>query len=169
MGSGDFRALVIEHKNKLFRLACWMLHDESEAEDIVQEVFLKIWEKQTDYAKYRSIEAYLIEMTKNKCLNRIKSQTKLVAENVLKHMQSPEPPADLHFERNDELKRIKNVIARLPENQRVVLQLKGVEGLEIREISKLLNETENNIRVILSRARQAVRDMYLKEYGYGPS
>jgi len=169
MGSGDFRALVAEHTNKLFRMACWMLHDQSEAEDVVQEVFLKIWEKQTDHNHYSNLEAYLIEMTKNKCLNRIKSRKKLVNEDQLRYMKSPQTSADYDVETNDELKRIKDVIAQLPENQRVVLQLKGVEGLEIREISKLLNETDNNVRVILSRARQAVRETYLKIYGYEPS
>jgi RNA polymerase sigma factor (sigma-70 family) len=168
MGSGDFRALVAEHKNKLFRMACWMLHDRSEAEDAVQEVFLKVWEKQIDHNNYGNLEAYLIEMTKNKCLNRIKSRKKLVNEDQLRYMKSPQTSADYDFETNDELKRIKDVIARLPENQRVVLQLKGVEGLEIREISKLLNETDNNVRVILSRARQTVRETYLKIYGYEP-
>jgi RNA polymerase sigma factor (sigma-70 family) len=169
MGSVEFRALITEHKNKLFRMACWMLHDQSEAEDVVQEVFLKMWEKQTDRNHYNNLEAYLVEMTKNKCLNRIKSRKKLVNEDLLKSMKSPQTSADYNFERSDELKRIKDVIAQLPENQRIVLQLKGVEGLDIHEIAKLLNETDNNIRVILSRARQAVRETYLKIYGYEPS
>ena len=161
----DFKALVSSLKNRLYRLANWMLHNKEDAEDLVQEVFLKLWRIRASLHEYRSVEALAVQMTKNLCINRIKSR-RTYSDFQLEEIATTGHSPYKAFEDAEKLKIIKDVMWRLPDNQQVILQLKGVEGLETKEIAELLEETDNNVRVILSRARKNVKEAYEKYYSH---
>lgn len=164
MRSDEFNQLVLAHKGRLFRLAKWMLRNREDAEDIVQEVFIKVWRMRDKLEEYRSIEAFMVEVTKNMCLNKIKARKVVEPEQFLEKVKSMEAGQDVRLDLAEKLERMIGIINQLPGQQQVVMQLKGVEGLETREIAKILNETDNNVRVMLSRARKVVREAYKKHY-----
>lgn len=164
----EYIDLVSTIKNRLFRLACWMLKNNEDAEDLVQDVFVKLWQNKSQLEKYRNIEAVSYQMTKNMCLNKIKADRSLMYTLDPEKLNGHDMGMGIEskMEHQEKLHWVKKAIDKLPDQQKVVLQMRGVEGMETREIADLLGETENNIRVILSRARKYVRAECQKFYSH---
>lgn len=153
-------------KDKLYRLAKRILVSSDEAEDAVQEVLLKLWKGKQQIETYDNPEAYAVTMTKNYCLDRLKSKQ---ASN-LKIVHNSHPAVEnveSKIEVEDSVAMVFKIMETLPEQQKIVLQLRDVEQYEFSEIAKMLDSTEVAIRVALSRARKTVRDKLIKNYNYG--
>lgn len=166
MDKEEFTEIIMPLKNRLYRLAKSILISGDEAEDAVQEVFYKLWKGKEKMAGYKSPEAYALTMTKNYCLDRLKSKQ---ASN-LKIVHSNYPTSEdieKNIDTNDSLALVFKIMETLPEQQRIVLQLRDVEQLEFSEIAKILDSNETAIRVGLSRARKTVREAMIKKYNYG--
>ncbi|WGF92447.1 RNA polymerase sigma factor [Aequorivita marisscotiae] len=166
MEKTEFITLVMPFKDKLYRLAKRILVSKDEAEDAVQEVFLKLWKSKQNIENYKNPEAFAITMTKNYCLDRLKSKQ---ASN-LKIVHSNYRTADdveTTIEANDGVQMVFKIMETLPEQQRIVLQLRDVEQFEFSEIAQMLESNETAVRVALSRARKTVRDAMIKNYNYG--
>lgn len=166
MNKTEFINTVMPFKDKLYRIAKRILISEDEAEDAVQEVYVRLWNSRENLKTYRSPEALAVTITKNFCLDRLKSKQ---AGN-LKIVHSNYETKD-SLERNVEAKEgvslVLKIMERLPTQQRMVLQLRDIEQYEFSEIAKMLESNETAIRVTLSRARKAVRDQMIKQYNYG--
>lgn len=166
MDKKEFTELVMPFKDKLYRMAKRILISKDEAEDAVQEVFLKLWKGKQNIKKYRNPEAFAITMTKNYCLDRLKSKQ---ASN-LKIVHSNYPTSEnveRNIENDDGVELVFKIMETLPEQQKIILQLRDVEQFEFSEIAKMLDSNETAIRVALSRARKTVRDTMIKKYNYG--
>ena len=166
MDKEEFTEIIMPLKNRLYRLAKRILISGDEAEDAVQEVLYKLWKGKEKMAEYRSPEAYALTMTKNYCLDRLKSKQ---ASN-LKIVHSNYPTSEdieKNIDTNDGVALVFKIMETLPEQQRIVLQLRDVEQLEFSEIAKILDSNETAIRVGLSRARKTVREAMIKKYNYG--
>ena len=168
MNQKEFLATVLPLKDKLYRLAKRLLVSSEEAEDAVQEVYLKLWKSKDQMERYRNPEAFAVTMTKNYCLDRLKSKQasnlKIVHSNY-QHSDNVQRQIEVSYEVQFVFKAMEN----LPEKQRMVMQLRDVEQFEFHEISEMLDINETAIRVNLSRARKAVRDELIKNYNYGIS
>ncbi|MFI2742459.1 RNA polymerase sigma factor [Zhouia sp. PK063] len=169
MKQNEFLHIVNPFKDKLFRLAKRLLVSTEEAEDATQEVLLKLWTNNTKMAKYKNIEAFAMTMTKNYCLDRLKS--KQAGNLKLVHSNYTDENISLQrkVETDDSLQWMKRIMNTLPEQQRMVLQLRDVEQYEFDEISKMLDMNPTAIRVALSRARKTVREQLIKKHNYGVS
>ncbi|MDT0554716.1 RNA polymerase sigma factor [Patiriisocius hiemis] len=168
MKQEDFIATILPSKDKLYRLAKRLLVSSDEAEDAVQEVFLKLWKGKHKIKEYKNPEAFAMTMTKNYCLDRLKSRQ---ASN-LKIVHSNYPTTgnlQKQVEANDGVSLVFKIMETLPEKQKIVLQLRDVEQFEYYEIAEILESNETAVRVALSRARKAVREELLKQYNYGVS
>src|SRR5690554_3434211 len=166
MDNKEFTALVVPFQDRLYRLAKRILVSADEAEDAVQEVLLKLWRGRKNIGSYRSPEAFAITMTKNYCLDRLKSKQ---ASN-LKIVHSNYPTSqniEREVEANEGVALVFKIMETLPEQQKIVLQLRDVEQLEFSEIAKILDSNETAIRVALSRARKTIREAMIKKYNYG--
>lgn len=166
MDKKEFTEIVIPLKDRLYRLAKRILISGDEAEDAVQEVLLKLWKGKQNLENYRSPEAFAITMTKNYCLDRLKSKQ---ASN-LKIVHSNYPTSqdiEREVEANEGVELVFKIMETLPEQQKIVLQLRDVEQFEFSEIAKILDSNETAIRVALSRARKTVREAMIKKYNYG--
>lgn len=162
----EFKIEVLPIKNKLYRLARRLMKNNQEAEDIVQEVFLKLWVRRNQLAEFRNIEAYAITMTKNQCLDQLKSKKdKTFSLNGFDQVASDKHPGE-KMEINETINQVRSVIDTLPELQKMVIHLRDIEGLEFEEIAEVLHINVNAIRVNLSRARKKVRDEILKLQRY---
>ena len=158
--------MVLPIKDNLYRLARRFLISNDEAQDAVQEVFLKLWKNKEAIKKYRSPEAFAYTMTKNYCLDRLKSKQ---ASNLKLVHTNFENRTDLeqHIEAKDGVSLLFKLMETLPEQQKTILHLRDVEQLAFAEIAKITNTSQANVRVALSRARKKIKDLLLKQYNHG--
>lgn len=168
MNKTEFANLVMPFKDKLYRLAKRILVSKDEADDAVQEVFLKLWKGKEKIENYKNPEAFAITMTKNYCLDRLKSKQASNLKIIHSNYQTSEN-IEKKIEANDEVELVFKIMETLPEQQKIVLQLRDVEQFEFSEIAKMLDSNETAVRVALSRARKTVRDAMIKKYNYGIS
>ena len=167
MNQNEFVKSITPFKDKLFRLAKRLLVSTEEAEDATQEVLLKLWNKNENLGSYTSLEAFAMTMTKNYCLDQLKSKRagnlKLVHDNYTNR----EPSLLQKLEDKDSLDWVEKVINQLPEQQRMIIQMRDIEQYEFEEIAKILEMNETAIRVALSRGRKTIRAFMLKTHDYG--
>ena len=166
MKSSEFKLMVMPYSSRLYRMAFRLMNNREEAEDIVQEVYVKLWGMRNELNKYNSIEALSIRITRNLCLDQLRrrkvNQNALKAEKLKEESYSVTPAEDL--EKKEEIELIHTLIATLPEPQRSLVYLRHLEGKEYEEISEMVNMNVNAIRVSISRARKQMREMLEKKY-----
>jgi RNA polymerase sigma factor (sigma-70 family) len=166
MNPEEFKIQVLPLKNKLYRLSLRLLGRVEEAEDSVQDALIRLWTRRDDLQNYTSIEAFAMTITKNLCLDRIRSKAfrtePLDGRQVLTLKQDPEEI----FEKNDFTGFIRRIIEDLPEQQKAIMHMRDIEGMEYDQIAEIMGLNINAVRVTLSRARKKVRDTILKIQGY---
>jgi RNA polymerase sigma-70 factor (ECF subfamily) len=164
----DFKTDVLPMSNKLLRFALQILQNEEEAKDVLQDVFLKLWQKRDELVKVENLEAFAFRMIRNRCLDAIRARRTVSMEVVKKgHIPDEESFETDHLEYTDSASLVKRIITGLPDLQRTVIQMRDVEQLEYEEIAEVTQMNVNAIRVNLSRARKKVRDEILKIQNYG--
>lgn len=148
-------------RDKLYRLALRLLNSSDEASDIAQEVWTRLWQKRAEIPKLNNAESFAFTMTRNLCLDVLKS-SRLKNERLdAVHENTFVSPQSDSIELNEKMALIHQAISNLPEQQKTVMQLRDIEGYELTEIAQMLDLTQNNTKVILCRARQSVRQMIL--------
>ena len=167
MNQNEFVQLVAPFKDKVFRLAKRLLVSREEAEDATQEVLVKLWSKNEGLAQYNSIEAVAMTMTKNYCLDQLKSKRAGNLKIVHTNLTDREPSLQQKVEDSDSLNWVEKIINQLPEQQRLIIQLRDIEQYEFEEIAKILEMNETAIRVALSRGRKTIREFMVKTHNYG--
>lgn len=167
MQQSEFLNIVMPFKDKLYRLAKRLLVSTEEAEDATQEILLKLWSKNNAIGTYKNVEAFAMTMTKNFCLDRLKSKQagnlKLVHSNYADESRSLQK----QVEAVDSVSWVEKIMKELPEQQKMVLQLRDVEQYNFDEISEMLDMQPTAVRVALSRARKIVREKLLEKHSYG--
>lgn len=167
MQQSDFLNVVMPFKDKLYRLAKRLLVSKEEAEDATQEVLLKLWSKNENMADYKNVEAFAMTMTKNFCLDRLKSKQASNLKLVHSNYQDENTSLQKQLEAEDSVQWMERIMDTLPEQQKMVLQLRDVEQYEFEEICDLLDMKPTAVRVTLSRARKTVREELAKKHSYG--
>lgn len=167
MTQADFVKLVMPFKDKVFRLAKRLLVSNEEAEDATQEILMKLWNNKENIGEYRNVEAFSMTMTKNFCLDRLKSKQAQNLKIVHSNYQDNNTSLQRQVELNDSAEWVAKIIEELPEQQKMVLQLRDIEEYEFEEIAKVLDMNETAIRVSLSRARKTIREKLTNTHGYG--
>ena len=167
MNQSEFVSLITPFKDKLFRLAKRILVSTEEAEDATQEVLFKLWNNKENLESYKSIEAFSMTMIKNYCLDQLKAKRsgnlKLVHDNYIDR----EPSLERQFEAKDTMDWVEIAINELPEQQKLIIQMRDIEEYEFEEIAKIMDMNEIAIRVSLSRARKQIRAFMLKTNEHG--
>jgi RNA polymerase sigma-70 factor (ECF subfamily) len=159
----DFKTNILPISNKLLRFATNFLKNGDEAKDAVQDVFLKLWQKRDELEKIENIEAYALQMTKNRCLDLIRAnKTTPISAETDRKIKEEQVDAHLQLEFSESANQIKKIINKLPDLQRTVMNLRDIEQLSYDEIAEITELQLNAIRVNLSRARKKVRDEFLK-------
>ena len=151
----SFRNDILPLKDKLFRLALRITLDRAEAEDVVQDTMIRVWNKRDEWQQFESVEAYCLIVAKNVEL------TPEMAEEA-----DTSGPYD-RLVNNERMKIIHRLIDELPEKQRLIMQLRDIEGESYKDIAKVLQLTEEQVKVNLFRARQKVKQRYIEIDEYG--
>jgi RNA polymerase sigma-70 factor, ECF subfamily len=165
----EFKIKVLPAKNRLLRFARTFTKSTEEAEDIVQDVFLKLWGMRERLDEYNSVEALAMRMVKNLCLDKRKSKSSQVLQLDNHHfnLASQAIAPDRKTELNQALDMVQQVIATLPETQRLIIQMRDMEEMEFEEIAEILQSDINYVRVNLSRARKKIREILTQFNTYG--
>lgn len=164
----SFRDDILPLKDKLFRLALRITFDRTEAEDVVQETLIRVWNKREEWTKFGSIEAYCLTVARNLAIDRSELKDAQTVE-LAPAMEQTDTASD-PYERlagKERLALVHNLMNRLPEKQRVIMQLRDVEGKSYKDIAVVLGITEEQVKVNLFRARQKVKQQFLEIENYG--
>ncbi|SEA96487.1 RNA polymerase sigma-70 factor, ECF subfamily [Flavobacterium gillisiae] len=167
MNQIEFLQITASFKDKVFRLAKRLLISTEEAEDATQEILVKLWSKNESLVAINNVEAFAMTMTKNYCLDQLKSRR---AGNVkISHDNFTDKSARLDkiLEDGDSLNWVEKIINQLPEQQKLIIQMRDIEQYDFEEIAKILEMNETAIRVALSRARKTIRENMSKIHRYG--
>ena len=164
----SFRDDVLPLKDKIFRLALRITLSRAEAEDIVQDVLIKVWNRRDDLAEVDSIEAYSLTVCRNLSLDRLqRKENDNVNLDDAPPTEADDAPPDLQMIRNERIDNIKRLIERLPIPQRAAMQLRDMEGKTYKEISAITGQTEEQVKVNIFRARQYIRKQIEKIENHG--
>lgn len=170
MNAADFKQEISVINQKLFRICNSFLDNRQEAEDALQEVYLKLWRLRDKLNTINNIEAFAVTMTKNLCLDKLKQKRTLSIDDSslnLINWVSVERSPHQQSENQENVEIINKIISELPDLLKRIIQLRDIEGYEFEEIEKITGLNTNNIRVSLSRARKLVRNELLKMHEFG--
>lgn len=163
MVAKDFKTSVLPVSKKLLRFATRFLHNEDEARDVVQDVFLKLWQRKETLDEVENIEAFAMRMTRNRCLDVIRAnKTVPIDEDTDRRLKAKTIDVHSKVELGESAAQIKLLIRKLPDLQQNVMHMRDIEQLSYDEIAEATGLKRNAIRVNLSRARKKVRDEFLK-------
>ena len=168
MSESEYLAFVTPITNKIFRFSKRILVSREEAEDATQDVLIKLWKKRQRLGDYNNPEAYAMTITKNHCLDRLKSrqaQNLRIAHENFHNDQVTSLQSKI--ETSDSISLLENLIKILPEKQQLIVQLRDVECYDFKEISKILDMRETAIRVALSRARKTLKTRLIQLHNHG--
>ena len=167
MNQLEFVNLVQPFKNKVFRLARRLLISVEEAEDVTQEMLMRLWNKKENLEQYKSVEAFAMTMTKNYCLDQLKSKraSHLKIEN--REFNDNSINLENQVENEDTLNWVERILEQLPVQQKMIVQMRDIEDYDFEKIAEILEMNETAVRVALSRARKTLREAVLKTHNYG--
>ena len=169
MKQSDFLKVVLPFKDKVFRLAKRLLVSREEAEDATQELLFKLWKSKEKIADYKNVEAFAMTMTKNYCYDRLKSKQANNLTLVHSNYKEKDTCLDKKIEHQDSVNQVHELIKDLPEQQKIIIQLRDVEQYDFDEICKMVDMKPIAVRVALSRARKTIREALIKKHNYGVS
>ena len=166
----SFRNDVLPLKNELFRLALRITLNRAEAEDVVQETMIKVWNRRDHWDEIDNIEAFCLTICRNISLDKMKK-----AENQNQSLADEHDAPDHSYTSNpeeqamqqDRITLIRRLIDTLPEKQRSCMQLRDFEGKSYKEISQVLAISEEQVKINIFRARQTIKKRFIDTENYG--
>lgn len=162
MEQEQFKKEVLPLREKLFGYARRLLDNPDDADDIMQEAFLKLWYMRRELDYYKNVMALSTQITKHLCLNRLKARERMegevneglfICDNLTPYSQ---------LEEKDDLEHVMRIMSHLPGLQQTILRMKHVDGFEVEEIAELTGSTPEAVRMNLSRARKRVKEQFFK-------
>ncbi len=157
----EFENIVKNIRPQLKNRALSILHDDAEAEDVVQDALLKLWSMRPQLNKYRSVEALVMVITQRLSLDVLKRRRN--------EAYNGEEPQELEYSPHEELERIESdmrvdaILAQLPDKQSAILRMKHIDCLETVEIATLTGMSEGAVRITLMRARNKIKELFLNK------
>lgn len=168
MDASDFKQKFLPYHRKLYRVAFQLMGNAQDAEDMVQEAYLKLWKRRDELpTDIRSVEAYCVTLIKNVCYDTLRlsrldedgrspEELNIATEsNVIKEV-----------EQKDEVRHVMKLINKLPDQQRKVMLMRDVDDRPYEEIEQATGLSSINIRVLLSRARKKIREQFKEMMNY---
>ena len=166
----NFQSDILPLKDKLFRLALRITLDRAEAEDIVQDTLLRVWQRRDEWSSISNPDSYSTTICRNLALDRCQAARR--SNMTLDGEQAPTlsdtaPPPDVALQRQERIAIIRQLMDQLPEAQRTIMELRDMEGRSYQEIADIMNITEAQVKVYLHRARTRIRTEAEKIERYG--
>ncbi len=157
-------------KDILYRLALRITLSREEAEDIVQDTLIKVWNRRDSWDAIESMEAFALTICRNLALDRMRlhdnRNASLDDESQGERPDSASNPLERTVQR-EKVAIVKSLVDNLPEKQRSCMQLRDFEGKSYKEIAGVLRITEDQVKVNIFRARQTIKQQFLEYDNYG--
>ncbi len=166
----SFQTDVLPLKDKLFRLALRITLNPAEAEDVVQDTMLKVWNRREQWEQIDSIEAFCLTICRNLSLDLVRrmgrqEQSLDISHDPTDHSYTSNP--EEQTVQRDRVKLVRQLISQLPEKQRTSMQLRDLEGKSYRDIADIMGITEEQVKVNIFRARQTIKKEFEQQEKYG--
>ena len=164
----DFRADVLPLRHKIYRLALHITGQREEAEDVVQETMLRVWQKLKEGGEILNPEAFTITCARHLALDAAgrHSAEQLDEQTPQAATEGSSSPAH-HAEQLDHREWLRRIVAAMPERQQTVLRLRDIERMSYKDIAAALCISEDTVKVTIYRARQRIRQEYEQIERYG--
>lgn len=164
----DFKHQILPFKDKLYRFSMRILNNVAEAEDVVQEVFIKIWKDRGNLEQINNLEAWCMRLTKNLSIDKKRgkhSRLQAFPENfdIVQNSASPQKLVELQ----DAVDSVTQILNGLPEKQKMAIQLRDIEGMSYKEIAEIMQIEVNQVKVNIHRGRMQIRNALIKKESYG--
>ena len=161
MDIAEYKKTIVALRPTLIAVANRITRNTEDAEDVVQDVCLKIWHQHDEVVRYENVEAYCVTMTKNLSIDKIRTRRPVSDEDgFIGKTDNGRLPDEL-LEERDNKEAIRRIIMSLPPLQQRIFQLKDLEGYETEEIVEITGIAAEAVRNNLSRARKRLRELYL--------
>ena len=159
----SFQSDILPLKNELYRMALRITMNAADAEDVVQETMMKVWNRRDQWDQIESIEAFCLTICRNLSLDKVRRM-----DNQTQSLDAAYDPKDQGISSNpeeqaiqsDRIRLIRQLISQLPEKQRSCMQLRDMEGKSYKDIATVLDITEEQVKVNIFRARQTIREKF---------
>ncbi|MFC3879000.1 RNA polymerase sigma factor [Algoriphagus namhaensis] len=153
-----FEAYIWPEKGKLYRLVYFWVKDRALAEDLLQNVFEKSFQREEELKKHPNLGGWLMKSLKNEALMHFRQVKRLDSiENLDEIIQV----SDESENKDDQVNHVMKLMASLPTKQQEIFQLREVEGLTYEEIANYLDLSQDQVKVNLHRARKSIRERIL--------
>jgi len=154
---------LLAYKDKFYRFALRLTGSEYDAEDIMQELAIKIWQKGEDFNKLGNKEAWCMAVTRNMAIDKIRHNKVRQHENIdtVYNVSSDSKNPETQLESNDVMNRIKELIATMPVNYKTVIQLREIEEMSYKEIANIMNIELDKVKIYIFRARKLLQKMII--------
>ena len=161
----SFLSDILPLKNELYRMALRITMNAADAEDVVQETMMKVWNRRDQWDQIESIEAFCLTICRNLSLDKVRRM-----DNQTQSLDAAYDPKDQGVASNpeeqaiqsDRVRLVRQMINQLPEKQRSCMQLRDMEGKSYKDIATILDITEEQVKVNIFRARQTIREKFKK-------
>jgi RNA polymerase sigma-70 factor (ECF subfamily) len=172
MEKSAFNKLLREHKNQVFTYAFYVLRNREDAEDVTQEVFIKVWRNLEEIDENRCV-AWMMKVAHNQCINLIRKHKgssrhvenpeRSAAESIPAAWPSATDPA-LNFESRETQRKLLLAMGRLPVKTKSMLLLHYYHGLKYETIGEILCMNVNTVKVDVHRGRKLLQEFLAKEF-----
>jgi len=162
MEQEQFKREVLPLRKQLLLYARSFLPNPEDVEDVIQEVYMKLWYMRKELHQYDSVKALSVQITKHLCLNRLKVTQRRTEDLEHISMESEILSPYTQLEQKDEVHQVMKIIDRLPELQQNVLRMRHIDGFEVDEIAEITGSKPESVRMNLSRARKKVKALFFK-------
>lgn len=163
MSQDKMNALDLPFKDKLYRFALNIVGNTFDAEDIMQELMIKIWNRMDQFKEIDNKEAWCMTVTRNMAID--KTRNKKVASldiSEYHHLKDSDITQDQKMENDERFGNIMSLVNQLPEKQKMIIHLRDVEGYTYQEIADMTETTLDFVKVSLHRARKTLKEQLLK-------
>ena len=166
MDAESFKNEFLPYHRKLYSVAYRLLENAADAEDLVQEAYLKLWDKREGLMVISNPEAFSVTLVKNMCFDLLRSGKYVLSRQTVELTAVQDISQADNLEVRDEVRLEKDNIAHLHEQQQRIVNLRDVKGCSYEEIEQVTGLNSINVRVLLSRARKKIREEFNKWNNY---
>jgi RNA polymerase sigma factor (sigma-70 family) len=165
MTEQEFKIKVLTLSGNVYPLAKRLLVSDEIARDAIQQSMMKLWENRKQLDSCINLKAFVFRVVRNVCLDELKKKKPVYFDNPESLKNHPHHHSVQH-ERDEMVGIVQKLIDTLPDNQREVIQMRDIDGLDFEEIAELIGRDIPYTRVLLSRARKSVKEKIEKIYAY---
>ncbi len=165
----EFRKIILPEGRRLYAIAFRYLNNREEAEDIVQEVMMKLWASRNKQMAFDNPAAWCTTVTRNACLDLLRKNRKISHEELSDEIMIPET-GNSTLENTDDMEAVSmigRIVNRMKEPYRSAVILRDMEGYSYEETAEVMQTNINALRTVLSRARKSIREEMERIYNYG--